>query len=273
MKPNPLPSGMQALRGTGPGRSGGEGPGRFGGRGRYRGGRGQARGSQAGYGSSLKFAGACDGLKGMIYDCHNDKSGGLKPADTYVRTTQAVGIYMGSNCKFGMDIKSVIDNMRKPTYTLPTDLDPTTATEAEKMEFKALVEGIARQKGTLEENIGKLFSVVLGQCTEQLRERIKINQDYPSMSEKQDGLAVLTLIQKVCMDFEEHKFMPLAIMQMKKRYFGFCQDSGWTLLHYYTTFMNMQNALRNCEASTGFDIGVIKWMVKTIHGEAATPSP
>jgi len=215
-KPNPMPSRMQAARGTGPGRFSGEGSGRFGGRGRYHGDQGQARGSQARYGSSLKFAGACNGLKGMIYDCHNDKLGGLKPADTYIQTTQAVGIYMGSNCKFGMDIKSAIDNMRKPTYTLLTDLDPATATEAEKMEFKSLVEGIARQKGTLKENIGKLFSVVLGQCTEQLRERIKINQDYPSMSKRQYGLAVLKLIQKVCMDFEEHKFMPLAIMQMKK---------------------------------------------------------
>ncbi len=100
-------------RGDGSGRSGTEQPGCFRGRGRYRGGRGgqASRGSQAGYGSSLKFTGACEGLKGLIYDCNTDRATGMKPADTYVRTTQALSVYMGSTCKNGMDIKSSIDHM------------------------------------------------------------------------------------------------------------------------------------------------------------------
>jgi len=112
VKPPPTAGGTPSNRGDGSGRSGTEQSGQFGGRGRYRGGRGgQARGSQAGYGSSLKFTGACKGLKGLIYDCNTDRVTGMKPADTYVRTTQALSVYMCSTCKNGMDIKSSIDHM------------------------------------------------------------------------------------------------------------------------------------------------------------------
>jgi len=68
----------------GSGRSSDDGSGQFKARGQYCGGHGQARGSQAGYGSSVKFVGACEGLKRMIYDCNNDGATGMKPANTYV---------------------------------------------------------------------------------------------------------------------------------------------------------------------------------------------
>jgi len=123
MKPIPTAGSMPGGRGDGSGRSGTKESGQFGGRGRYRGGHGgQARGSQARYGSILKFAGACKGLKGMIYDCNTDRITGMKPADAYVRTTQALSVYMGSTCKNGMDVKSSIDHMRKSTFALPEDL-------------------------------------------------------------------------------------------------------------------------------------------------------
>jgi len=137
--------------------------------------------------------GACEGLKGMIYDCNNDQATSMKPANTYVQTTQALSIYMGSTCKNGMDIKSSIDHMRKPSFALPSKL-LATADEGDKIKYKVKVEGMTKRESTFEENIGKLFSVILGQCTDLMKEKIRNTVGYVVVSESQDGLAILKMI-------------------------------------------------------------------------------
>jgi len=270
VKPPPTTGGMPSSRGNGPGRSGTEQSGRFSGRGRYRGGHGgQARGSQAGYGSSLKFTRACEGLKGLIYDCNTDRATGMKPADTYVRTTQALSVYMGSTCKNGMDIKSSIDHMRRSTFALPEDL-LGTASDGQKLKHKLQIEAIVKRENTLEENIGKLYSVIMGQCTELIKEKIKQTSGYIVISEAQDGLAALQLIRKISLNFEDFKYLPLATVQVKKQYFGFKQEPGTTILQYHTSFLNMRNAFKNCEACSGIDTGVVNWMIIKVHGIGET---
>jgi len=106
-----------------------------------------------------------------MYDCNTDHVTGMKPADTYMQT-QALSIYMGSTCKNGMDIKSSIDHMRKPTSALPEDLI-TMANDGEKLKYKLQIEAIVKQENTLEENIGKLYSIIMGQCTKLMKEKIK----------------------------------------------------------------------------------------------------
>jgi len=71
---------------------------------------------------------------------------------------------MGSTCKNGMDIKTSIDHRQKPKFALPASL-PTTADEGKRIKYKVQVEGISKCENTSEENMGKLFFVILGQCT------------------------------------------------------------------------------------------------------------
>jgi len=86
-------------------------------------------------------------------------------ADAYTMTTQAVGIFLGSTCKSGMDIRSAVENMKQPTLPVPPDL-PQTAMEGVKLKFNEQIKELAKREAVLDENIGKLFAMVIGQCTE-----------------------------------------------------------------------------------------------------------
>ena len=119
------------------------------------------------------------------------------------------------------------------------------------------VEGIAKWENTYEEKIGKLFSIILGQCTKLMKEKIRNTVGYVVVSKNQDGLAILKIIQKICLNFEDFKYLPLAIIQVKKQYFAFQQEPGTTILQYHTSFLNMWNALINCGASTRVDPRVV----------------
>jgi len=80
----------------------------------------------------------------MIYDCNNDQATGMRPADTYVQTTQALSIYMGSTCKNGMDMKSTIDHMQKPNFTSPSL--PPMADEGEKIKIQGEDRGHSKMR-------------------------------------------------------------------------------------------------------------------------------
>jgi len=133
-------------------------PGRGGGQGRYRG-----RGGQRGRGHQgpntnnnvIKFVGACDGLKGFVYDCADDTTGG-KPVDMYICTTEATSIFMGSTWKGGMDIKSAIDNDTVPTFMEPEALTDKS-TSGKKSKYDAKIKEVVKRETLLEENMGQLF--------------------------------------------------------------------------------------------------------------------
>jgi len=188
----------------------------------------------------------------------------MKPADTYVQTTQALSVYMGSTCKNGMDIKSSIDHMRKSAFALPKDL-PTTAKDREKLKYKLQIKAIVKHENTLKENI-----VIMGQCTELIKEKIKQTTGYVVILEAQDGLAALQMIRKISLNFEDFKYLPLATVQVKKQYFGFKQEPGTMILQYHTSFLNMWNAFNNCGACSGIDTRVVNWMIIQVHGAGET---
>jgi len=86
------------------------------------------------------------------------------------------------------------------------------------------------------------------------------------VGEKQDGLELLEMLRKVCFNFQEHKFGPLAITQVKQKYFGFKQVKGTMLPEYYESFVNVRGMLKQCKVNTGANPGIIDWMVKKKHG-------
>jgi len=119
----------------------------------------QGKGSGMAPGGQIKFQGACKGLKGHVYNCLTN---GVRMVDLYTKMTQAIAIYMGSTCKSGMDVHSAIKNLKRPTISLLPN-PSIKATAGEKLEWQERIKEIAKQKNLLEENVGKLFSVLIRQ--------------------------------------------------------------------------------------------------------------
>ena len=64
-----------------------------------------------------KFEGACDGLKGHIYNCTD-----AKQADLFIKTTSAISTYVATNfSKFGADISIAVETLALPIFDDPVD--------------------------------------------------------------------------------------------------------------------------------------------------------
>ena len=80
-----------------------------------------------------------------------------------------------------------------------------------------------------------LYSLVLGQCTDALQERLKSHHDFQNAN--QDGIALLVIIRSLIHTFEENQKLSDAIMDVKEKFYKFYQGRHMTLEHYHKLFL------------------------------------
>ena len=248
-----------------------------GGRGGGRGGGNQGRGYQGrGNGgpkphTTSKFKGNCSELEGHIFDCSDSKQ-----ADLYVHTVKRVAEYVGATYKQGGDISSAIIHGTLPTLAQPTyptysttyDTAPTPDDKVKEMIFKGEIDSYVKRKALLTENIQKVYSLVLGQCTELLRSKLKQHADWEIVSTNQDVLTLLVIIKAITFKFEDQKFLVLSLFQAKKNIYSLHQGN----LSCHDYLQRFRNMVHVSEAYNGYlyDPATIDMVTEQIHGDQTT---
>jgi capsular polysaccharide biosynthesis protein len=103
-----------------------------------------------------------------------------------------------------------------PTETPIADpLKPTAKEQVARMIFKGQHEAFVKRTATLEDNIQKTYSLVIGQCTDLLQSKLKQQAQWNTISLEQDAIALVSLIKTITFKFEDQKFLPLALYQSK----------------------------------------------------------
>ena len=208
------------------GRGGGRGNNAARGSNRGRGSNGKSNARTRPQAQSSKFQGACDALKGHTFDCSD-----YKQADKYATTLKRISEYVGSEFKNGGDVRTSILNEVKftiPSPTAPTIVDPDNMTPDEKtlsrLHEKRL-DAIIKREFLLDANIQRLYSLVIGQCTDLLQTKLKQQTTWSTVETAQDGIALLILIKNVVHRFEDQKFLPLALYHAKLNLYAFRQGN------------------------------------------------
>ena len=80
---------------------------------------------------------------------------------------------MGAEYKYGGDIRSTLEN--EVRITIPQPVTPTTdpIPLLESRIFDKDIDIYMKIRSTLEENVQKCYSLVLGQCTDLLKSKLK----------------------------------------------------------------------------------------------------
>lgn len=223
-------------------------------------GQGQAPQQHGPRGSSKKFDGKVEGLKGYIYDCSTPQD-----ADRYVKTTKEIAEYVGREYHGGKDIKIAVERGKMPTIPVPSVrfADPSKPTETEKLILKEKVKEHVKRERILEENMSKLFNLIKGQCTEAMTASMEAHAEYEKAHEDNDGLKLLTIVKAIAFNFQHKKLPSLSIHQAKKRFFTLFQNKEATVAQYYDTFKNTLDVLEAQGGSIGDDDGIRRYVAKT----------
>jgi hypothetical protein len=178
-----------------------------------------------------KFEGACAELKGSVFDCS-----GYDQADVFVKTKEQLEIYVGANYSHGGAMANAIDTLVAPTITEPTPpvgYGTKVVDAAEKFKWEMKMKEIYRTQEDTKRLVQKLYSLVLGQCTDALVARIEAHGQYPQASTTRDGIGLLVIIKSICFNFQDQKYVPQSIFEAKKRWYKIEQGRTETLTQYF----------------------------------------
>ena len=117
--------------------------------------------------------GATKELKHHIYLVGKDQ------AEKYIRTTEKISEYAGLHISKEMRIVVL---QGKVTLKKPQKLGKQQAEDPGKLEeYKIELSAYQRKKDKYDEDIAKLFMVVLGQCTDRVKLKLKADEEFTTL--------------------------------------------------------------------------------------------
>ena len=128
--------------------------------------------------TQTKFEGKCADLKGHVYDCSTSKQ-----ADQFNKTTKEIAEYVGRTYTYGGDARLAIENLEIVEPPEPED-PPEGATETKRRIWEKHVDEYVKRTTHMTENIKSIFSLVWGQCTDIMRQKVEALSDFADMSSK-----------------------------------------------------------------------------------------
>ena len=119
------------------------------------------------------------------------------------------------------------------------------------------VEEYVKKWNTVQENLKTAFSLVYGQCSEELRAKLESRPDHAEVEATSDSLRLLRNIRTVMFQFQSQRYAPLALHEAKRRFYVFTQEKAMTCQQYYETFRNNADVIEYCGRVLGNDPGIV----------------
>ena len=164
-------------------------------------------------------------MNGHIFDYTGERT-----PEKYIRTMRELVAHVGLTCKnYTTELKEGLENL-----ALADPTEPDNPAEGDQVAFELWKMDVKeyREKLKVFANFrAGLFSLVLGQCTDALQERLKSHHDYQAAS--QDGIALLVIIRSLIHTFEENRKLSDAILDVKGKFYKFYQGRHMTLERYH----------------------------------------
>jgi hypothetical protein len=158
-------------------------------------------------------------------------------AEKYLRTTEKIAQYAGLHVSKEMRIL-VLHGESKIAITKP---EAPKKADAEKQpgrmeEYKVELSAYQRKIEKVDDDKAKLFVIILGQCTEKVKLKLKADDEFASLESKYDvdGLLKKLRIMAFSTGAMQHKF--LTAQDVLKRFINISQGPRESIEHYLLRF-------------------------------------
>jgi hypothetical protein len=158
-----------------------------------------------------KFIGECEALKDCVFDCSDGRQAGLFEANM-----KKISIYVGSKYDMGADISVLVDDLVEVKVTKPVPYDGNDVSEQKIYEQQ--IAQYVKDQARLGAKIKKIYSLVLGQCTEYLVSKLKELPTYQEMHVRKDALQLLKAIKAFTFMSNNNKEYEMSLVEADERF-------------------------------------------------------
>ncbi|KAI2491005.1 hypothetical protein MHU86_23573 [Fragilaria crotonensis] len=115
------------------------------------------------------FKGDTEGMNANVFECFEEQTDRRQ----FTKTLEAPEAYVKKSLKFAEDMTALFaDEMEEPRLELPTELDPGVST-VEKAIWDEELREFVKRKGAFKGNLATIQAVVLGQCSESMKKKLR----------------------------------------------------------------------------------------------------
>ena len=134
--------------------------------------------------------------------------------------------------------------------------DPPDGASKTKIKiWEMQVAEFCKRQHSVHEHIKTLYSLIWGQCSDIMRQRIEALDSFDKMSSDGDGIALLIAIKGQTFNFQSQKYLPHAMHETKRRFYFFSQGKS-TMQMYHEQFQNLVQVIETIKGSIGVDPGI-----------------
>jgi hypothetical protein len=167
-------------------------------------------------------------MNGNVFQCYEEQSDRRQ----YAKTVEALDAYVKKTLTYSADLAPLFAaRMAVPVIVLPTDLAPG-AGETMKMIFAEEVKEYVKRTRVLASNVATVYAVIWGQCSENMKARVKTHEGQLERAAKSDCFWLLRQIKSVTLQFDESRNGILSLLDAQHSFLGCKQLFGQSADEY-----------------------------------------
>jgi hypothetical protein len=150
-------------------------------------------------------------MNGHVFKCFDEQSDRRQ----FNRTVEALEEYAKKTLKHSEDLAPLfVDQITLPTSDEPDDPDPN-ATQTQTLIWNEEVKEYVKRARQLRGNLATLYTVAWGQCSETMRAKVKLLEDYTERTGDNDCAWLLKQIRAVTLQFDSNRNSFLSLLDAR----------------------------------------------------------
>jgi hypothetical protein len=171
-------------------------------------------------------------MNGHVFERY-DESG---DRTQFVKTLAALKAFAAKNLQPPEDLKKLFgDTIEQPEVPEPDDL-PKEATKKEEFLWKTAMKEYSDRRKNLRSNLHTLYSVIWGQCSENVKTKIRSLDDYESKTQTDDCVWLLQEIKGVMHQFDTKQNGFFSALDARTALLTYKQEPTQTNADYFEQF-------------------------------------
>ncbi|KAG7374846.1 reverse transcriptase RNA-dependent DNA polymerase [Nitzschia inconspicua] len=210
--------------------------------------------------NASRFTGSTDGLEKYVYDIGDKK----ESAENFNRITVKIANYIATNVKDAGEFRRALkpdvlkfEELVIPTLTEKAKQD-TTLVDIWRIDLKECREKMRAR----EEAKKQAFSIILGQCSMAVTDRLESCEEWEKIDESSDVLELLKLIRKSLYTRSTSKQPTHSLQEAQDRFMLFRQAGHMNVNTYFETFKSLYEAYEHLGGGTGHSLTGLQQFLK-----------
>ena len=214
-------------------------------------------------------------MQGHVFTLNAEGGTPLRYHDILERLLGYIG-YIGKNYKYSIDIQKLVEDLNETEFTLPdfpSDVTRTNPNTCAVKVWEKRCDQVLKRETEYVDNKNILFQIVWGQCSQGLKDEIKVLPSYTEMNSARNCIQLLSDLKTIIHRFETTSHPQVAMHTTKRAYYNCHQYQGESDSDYFNRYNSAIDIVTKHQGRIGDDKYLVEGTLITSGDYTSTTLP